>query len=128
MGTSFCTHHCSFTKSVLRHSFYSTTPILGVNMSLNISMEGGIRPIHDPFDLSVLFLVEVSVIHVHPVFLLTSNLMLPEPSLPDRSLPALMLESFIHSSTWYKDFARLEHPDLIRFQRTEKSKLSLGRV
>jgi hypothetical protein len=46
-------------------------------------MEGGIGPIHHPFDQSMLHRIKMGVIHVRLIFLVISDLMLPEPPLPN---------------------------------------------
>jgi hypothetical protein len=73
-----------------------TTPILGVKALFDITMEGRIRPINNLLNQSMLDRIEVLVIHVSLIFFITSNLMLPEPSLPDRRFPVLALR-IIHS-------------------------------
>ena len=67
VGTSSCAHTCSFTKSVISNSIYSTAPVLGVTPRPDLSIKGGIRPIHDYFYQPVLSRIGASEMHVQLV-------------------------------------------------------------
>ncbi len=62
-------------------------PIWRIDAARHITMEGGIRPIGHPGDMTMLERVDMDVIHMAAVILLIPDQMFPIMALPDAPFP-----------------------------------------
>jgi plasmid stabilization system protein ParE len=67
---------------------WSTKPNPVDKYPFNVTVKGGIRPLHRPLDKPMFHRIEVAIIHMHRIIRLITNSVSPEPALPDASFAA----------------------------------------
>lgn len=66
---------------------HQPAPILRIDTVRHVTMEGGIRPIGHPRDITMFERVDMDVIHMVAVILLIPDQVFPIMALPDAPLP-----------------------------------------
>ena len=66
----------------------STSPIQWINTLFNVTVKGGIRPVHRPLNNPLFHRIDVALIHRRRIILLVTNGVFPEPALPEASFAA----------------------------------------
>jgi hypothetical protein len=66
----------------------STSPIQWINTLFNVTVKGGIRPVHRPLDKPLFHRIDVAIIHRRRLIRVVTNRVFPEPALPEASFAA----------------------------------------
>jgi Alcohol dehydrogenase GroES-like domain len=67
---------------------WSASPIQWINTLFNVTVKGGIRPVHRPLDKSPFHRIDMAIIHMRRIIRVVTNSVFPEPALPDASFAA----------------------------------------
>jgi hypothetical protein len=108
----------------LNIEIWSASSIQWINTLLNVTVKGGIRPVHRPLDKPLFHRIDVAIIHMRRIIRVVTNSVFPEPALPDASFAACNPHRRAPSPV----DKPLENRCLINRQRFVKSSSSGGRV
>ena len=67
---------------------WSASPIQWITTLFNVTVKGGIRPVHRPLDKLMIHRIDVALIHMHRIIRVVTNSVFPEPALPKASFAA----------------------------------------